>query len=74
MTASDDKSVRLWNSLTGNEELKLTDHSRDVKEVNCAAFSPDGTKVASGSSHNTTLIHNISTKDIEKTLTESRGI
>ena len=68
MTASSDMTVRLWKSLTGKEELKLTDHSRDVL---CAAFSPDGTKVASGSSDKTTLIHNISTKDIEKTLTES---
>ena len=71
MTASDDKSVRLWNSLTGKEELKLTDHTNEVK---CAAFSPDGTKVASGARDNTTLIHNISTKDIEKTLTESDTI
>ena len=67
MTASFDKSVRLWNSLTGKEELKLTDHKRLVL---CVAFSPDGTKVASGSWDNTTLIHNISTKDIEKTLDE----
>ena len=67
MTASNDKSVRLWNSLTGKEELKLTDHTGGVR---CAAFSPDGTKVASGGKDNTTLIHNISTKDIEKTLKE----
>jgi len=71
VTASGDKSVRLWNSLTGKEELKLTDHSSPVR---CAAFSPDGTKVASGGMSNTTLIHNISTKVIEKTLTESGGI
>ena len=71
VTASDDKSVRVWNSLTGKEELKLTDHSSNVL---CAAFSPDGTKGASGGDSRTTLIHNISTKDIEKTITESEKI
>ena len=68
VTASGDDTVRLWNSLTGKEELKLTDHTHQVLR---AAFSPDGTKVASGGYSKTTLIHNISTKDIEKTLTES---
>ena len=70
MTASY-AEVRLWNSLTGKEELKLTDHT---DEVQCAAFSPDGVKVASGGWSKTTLIHNISTKDIEKTLKESGTI
>ena len=71
MTASEDKSVRLWNSLTGKEELTLTDHKG---EVQCAAFSPDGTKVASGGYSKKTLIQNTSTKHIEKTLTESNEI
>ena len=70
MTASYDASVRLWSSLTGKEELELTEHSDGVL---CAAFSPDGTKVASGAGR-TTLIQNVSTKHIEKTLTETDTI
>ncbi|OCK90674.1 uncharacterized protein K441DRAFT_617682 [Cenococcum geophilum 1.58] len=45
-SASDDKTVKLWDAQSGQERQTLRGHSDCVKAV---AFSPDGTVVASAS-------------------------
>ena len=45
-SASWDKSIKLWDTVTGTELLTLKGHSRGVYSV---AFSPDGKRLASGS-------------------------
>jgi WD40 repeat protein len=45
VSASRDDTLVVWNLLTGLPERTLTGHSADVKTV---AFSPDGSRIASG--------------------------
>ena len=49
-SASDDKTVRLWEAATGTHRSTLEGHSDDVRAV---AFSQDGQLVASASDDNT---------------------
>eukprot|EP01046_Picozoa_sp_COSAG06_P063443 COSAG06_NODE_14737_length_1130_cov_1.104753_1_plen_97_part_01 len=42
VTASSDRTVRVWNAATGACELTLRGHSR---ELYSACFSPDGAKI-----------------------------
>ncbi|MCB8766055.1 hypothetical protein LJE19_19740 [Planktothrix agardhii 1809] len=49
-TASDDKTVKLWDSTTGKEIKTLTGHTNSVFGV---SFSPDGKLLATGSDDNT---------------------
>lgn len=58
VSGSDDKTVRIWNVITGKVETKLEGH-RDA--VNSVAFSQDGSKVVSGSVDKTVWIWNIKT-------------
>jgi WD40 repeat protein len=44
-SASNDKSVRLWNLATGKETHQFLGH---LKQVHSIAFSPDGKRLASG--------------------------
>lgn len=44
LSASDDKSMRLWNGWTGTEIAPLQGHS---EWPNSVVFSPDGTRIAS---------------------------
>ncbi len=67
ITASYDKTVKLWNNQTGENEKTFEEHTKDVM---CAAFSPDGTKVASCSSDKTTIIRDISSGQKVLTLRE----
>ncbi|MEQ8674494.1 MAG: TIR domain-containing protein [Aggregatilineales bacterium] len=50
LSASDDDTVRLWNSLTGNEVNRFGGHSDNVKDI---AFSPDGRTAITGSADGT---------------------
>ena len=49
-SGSDDKTVRIWEVATGKELSRLSGHSNWVRSV---SWSPDGTKVASGSNDET---------------------
>jgi WD40 repeat protein len=53
VTASFDKTARIWNVRTGSTILVLSGH---IAEVNCASFSPDGTLVATASFDKTARI------------------
>jgi WD40 repeat protein len=50
--SGDDATVRLFDTKTGNETAKLT-HDRPALTV---AFSPDGTRIASGSADKTAKV------------------
>jgi WD40 repeat protein len=50
-SASQDKTVKLWDTATGKELATLKGHSQGVHSV---AFSPDGNTLASGS-HDITI-------------------
>jgi len=43
-SASEDKTVRLWDPVTGQHQRTLTGHAGPVRSV---AFSPDGRLLAS---------------------------
>ncbi len=51
-----DKTVRLWDAVTGKLKRVLTGHTGSVYSV---SFSPDGTTLASGSSDGTVLLWKI---------------
>jgi serine/threonine-protein kinase len=44
-TCSDDRSIKLWDTTTGEELFTLRGHTAGVL---CVAFSPDGRRIASG--------------------------
>lgn len=45
VSASDDKTVKLWSTETGHETFSFKGHTAQVR---CLAISPDGKRVASG--------------------------
>ena len=57
--------MKIWNAATGDVEQTLAGHSSFVWSV---AFSPDGSKIVSGSEDNTVKIWNAATGDVEQTL------
>ena len=60
-----DKTVRIWDVVTGECEQTLQGHSFSVSS---ASFSPDGTKVVSGSLDKTVRIWDAVTGECEQTL------
>ena len=58
MTASEDRTARIWDARTGRERLVLTGHSEFVNDV---AFSPDGLRIATASEDKTVRIWDVST-------------
>jgi hypothetical protein len=53
VTASSDKTTRVWDAATGKEIMVLRGHE---SFVNSAAFSPDGSRVVTASSDKTTRV------------------
>jgi WD40 repeat protein len=71
-SASDDKTVRLWDPATGDQLSTLTGHARGVDGV---VWSPDGTRLASVSQDGTVRLWDPATGDQLSTLTEhTRGV
>ena len=56
VSGSIDKTVRIWNVVTGECEAELVGHS---DSVNAVIFSPDGSHIVSGSDDNTMRIWNV---------------
>jgi WD40 repeat protein len=53
----EDKTVRVWDVLTGKELAKFEGHTGTVY---CVAFAPDGKRLASGSADTTILLWDVS--------------
>ncbi|EDN98235.1 hypothetical protein SS1G_13092 [Sclerotinia sclerotiorum 1980 UF-70] len=64
-SGSEDKTIRLWDAMTGESLQTLEGHSSLVYSV---AFSPDGTKVASGSEDKTIRLWDAMTGESLQTL------
>ena len=58
VSASRDRTIKVWFADTGQEIFSLKSHS---KEVNTAYFSPDGTQIVSSSKDGTIKIWDVST-------------
>jgi WD40 repeat protein len=65
-SGSADKTVKLWNTGTGEHLLTLTGHTDDV---NCVAFSPDGRVLASAGLDRTVKLWQVSVGKLLLTLT-----
>jgi WD40 repeat protein/serine/threonine protein kinase len=64
-TAGADKTVRLWDSATGQEIAVLAGHGGTV----CAlAFAPDGLTLASGGADRTVILWDLATRQPRRTL------
>ncbi len=58
VTASDDKTARVWDATTGRQIAIITSHSESVTS---AAFSPDGTRVVTASYDRTARVSDAAT-------------
>ncbi|MFN6535013.1 MAG: hypothetical protein RM021_001390 [Nostoc sp. EkiNYC01] len=70
ISASDDKTLKLWNLETGEIERTFNGHSGSVTAV---AFTPDGKRVISGSIDKTLKLWNLETGEIERTFNGHSG-
>jgi WD40 repeat protein len=64
-SASEDKTVRLWDAASGKEIRTLSGHTSSVASV---AFSPDGNTLASGSGDNTIKLWDVASGKVIRTL------
>ncbi|KAF8811648.1 WD40 repeat-like protein [Phlegmacium glaucopus] len=71
VSASDDHTAQIWNTVTGECEAELKGHS---DWVNSAVFSPDGMHIVSTSYDHTAQIWNTATGECEAELKGHSGI
>ena len=64
-SASEDRTIRLWDAATGTHRHKLTGHNSYIYSV---AFSPDGLTLASGSENGKIRLWNVTTGQYRVTL------
>ena len=65
-SASEDKTIKLWNLRTGKLLRTLTGHSEGIRSV---AMTPDGKLLASGGDDKTIKLWNLDTGNLLRTLT-----
>ncbi|MEH1904390.1 MAG: hypothetical protein V7L04_24010 [Nostoc sp.] len=65
ISASDDKTLKVWNLATGEEQFTLNGHNSYVKAV---AVTPNGQQVISASYDNTLKVWNLATGEEQFTL------
>ncbi|OQE36694.1 hypothetical protein PENCOP_c011G02558 [Penicillium coprophilum] len=65
VSGSDDKTIKLWDAMTGDLQKTLEGHSHQVTAV---AFSPDGKYIVSGSDDETIKLWDTTTGVLQKTL------
>jgi WD40 repeat protein/serine/threonine protein kinase len=70
VTAGHDRTARVWNAATGQEQLTFRGHDDWVR---CVAFSPAGDLVASGAYDGTLKLWRPATGDEVRTLPRQRG-
>lgn len=61
LTASADRTIRLWDAYTGISQITYEGHTGGVNE---AVFSPDGTKILSASQDNTARLWDVESAQI----------
>jgi WD40 repeat protein len=69
-SASDDRTVRVWDVATGKAERTFEGHSGSVRSV---MFSPDGSKLASASNDRTVRVWDVATGKVERTFEGHSG-
>src|SRR5262249_25463262 len=60
-SASEDKTIRLWDVKTGKKKKTLNGHTNAVYGVSYVAFSPDGRMLASGGDDKTIRLWDVKT-------------
>lgn len=71
VSASNDKTIKLWNLHTGELLRTLTRHSRPIIAI---AISPDGKTIASSSADQTINLWHLSTGELKSTLRQNSWI
>ena len=71
VSASDDRTVRVWSAVSGELEQTLKGHSEAVKS---AQFGPDGQKIVSASWDKTVRVWSAVTGELEQTLEGHSGL
>jgi tetratricopeptide (TPR) repeat protein len=66
VSGSDDKTLKMWDAMTGQETFTLEGHTG---EVFCVAFSPDGKRFVSGSADKTLKVWDATSSKEMLTLT-----
>jgi len=69
-SASDDKTIKIWDLVTGKERVTLQGHTAGVISV---AYSPDGKTLASGGNDGTVKLWDVATGKVRTTLVGHRG-
>ncbi|CAB1063128.1 High-affinity carbon uptake protein Hat/HatR [Olavius sp. associated proteobacterium Delta 1] len=70
VTASQDKTARVWDLATGAELATFSGHT---ERVNSAAFSPDGAHIVTASNDRTSQVWDAATNEVIASLTHHRA-